>query len=79
MVEINRRFQSAVNDMTNRPYDYLDFRQTVFYRHMNECEARLNDLKLFIGSYLERIYDCVWESPQVTPSCREQIRSKSVD
>lgn len=35
-----------------------------FDQHMSEFEARLNDLKLYVGSYLERAYDPVWETAQ---------------
>lgn len=49
MEEIDRRYQSAKKDVTSRPYDYLNYRQTIFEQHMNEFEARLNDLKLYVG------------------------------
>ena len=64
MDEIERRHLAAVKDVISRSYDYLNHRQCGFDQHLSEFEARLNDLKLYVGSYLERIYDPVWESPQ---------------
>ena len=64
MEEIERRHQAAVKDVISRSYDYLNHRLFGFEQHLYELEARLSDLKLYVGSYLERIYDPVWESPQ---------------
>ena len=64
MDEILRRYHAAVKDITSRPYDYLNHRLCGFDQHMAEFEARLNDLKLYVGSYLERAYDPVWETAQ---------------
>ena len=64
MDEILRRYHAAVKDITSRPYDYLNHRMLGFDQHMAEFEARLNDLKLYVGSYLERAYDPVWETAQ---------------
>ena len=64
MEEILRRYHAAVKDITTRPYDYLNHRLSAFDAHMLEFEARLNDLKLYVGNYLERAYDPVWETPQ---------------
>jgi hypothetical protein len=64
MDEILRRYHAAVKDITSRPYDYLNHRMLGFDQHMSEFEARLNDLKLYVGSYLERAYDPVWETAQ---------------
>lgn len=64
MDEILRRYHAAVKDITSRPYDYLNYRMSAFDTHMIEFEARLNDLKLYVGSYLERAYDPVWETAQ---------------
>lgn len=64
MEEILRRYHAAVKDITSRPYDYLNYRYSSFDQHMSEFEARLNDLKLYVGSYLERAYDPVWETAQ---------------
>lgn len=64
MDEILRRYHAAVKDITSRPYDYLNHRMSAFDQHMSEFEARLNDLKLYVGSYLERAYDPVWETAQ---------------
>ena len=55
MDEIERRHFAAVKDVTSRSYDYLNHRLLPFDLHMSEFEARLNDLKLYVGSYLERI------------------------
>ena len=64
MDEIQRRYYAAVKDITSRPYDYLNYRLAAFEAHMNEFEARLNDLKLYVGNYLEKAYGPVWETPQ---------------
>jgi len=64
MEEILRRYYAAVKDITSRPYDYLNHRLVGFDQHMAEFEARLNDLKQYVGNYLERAYDPVWETPQ---------------
>ena len=64
MEEILRRYCAAVKDITSRPYDYLNHRLVAFDQHMAEFEARLNDLKQYVGNYLERAYDPVWETPQ---------------
>ena len=64
MDEILRRYHAAVKDITSRPYDYLNHRMAAFDHHMSEFEARLNDLKLYVGGYLERAYDPVWETAQ---------------
>ena len=62
--EIERRYQSAVQDMTTHSYDYLDQREPYFNHHVKEFEARLSDMKLCIGTWIERNYDPVWETPQ---------------
>ena len=64
MDEIERRHYAAVKDVTSRSYDYLNHRLIGFDQHLCEFEARLNDLKLYVGSYVEKVYNPVWESPQ---------------
>ena len=50
--------------MTTHSYDYLDQREPYFNHHVKEFEARLSDMKLCIGTWIERNYDPVWETPQ---------------
>lgn len=59
-----QNFNEAKSVIVNKPYDYLDQRNTEFDTDFEEFISRTNALKDRIGELIEESFASVWETPQ---------------
>ena len=58
-----KKFNSAVKQLTEKDYDYLDFRNTSYDRDYNDFLSRMDDLTGRLQAKLESTYDGIWDTP----------------
>ena len=58
-----KKFNTAVKQLTEKEYDYLDFRNIAFDRDYGDFLNRMDDLTGRLQAKLESTYDGIWDTP----------------
>ncbi|KAJ8973702.1 hypothetical protein NQ317_017904 [Molorchus minor] len=62
--EAIQRFEEIKLTVVNKPYDYLDQRNSEFDNDFKSFLALMEELKETIAETIEKTFDCVWETAQ---------------
>ena len=63
LADDQKKFEAAVNLLTQKDYDYLDFRNMAFDRDYGDFLNRMDDLTGRLQVKLETTYDGIWDTP----------------
>ena len=58
-----QKFTMAVKSLTEKDYDYLDFRNQAYDRDYGDFLNRMDDLTARLQGKLETAYDGIWDTP----------------
>ena len=59
----SKKFNTAVKALTEKDYDYLDFRNMAYDRDYGDFLNRMDDLTSRLQTKLEAAYDSIWDTP----------------
>ena len=59
----SKKFTMAVKSLTEKDYDYLDFRNQAYDRDYGDFLNRMDDLTARLQGKLETAYDGIWDTP----------------
>ncbi|XP_065573988.1 uncharacterized protein LOC136035999 [Artemia franciscana] len=60
--DLLRRYNAALKDITDRPYDYLDFRLKCFDHHFSEFKNKLQEIRSHISDCVEKTISEIWNT-----------------
>ena len=63
LADDSKKFNAAVKQLTEKDYDYLDFRNLSFDRDYSDFLGRMDDLTGRLQAKLESTYDGIWDTP----------------